>query len=291
MVKHIYGPVPSRRLGSSLGVDPVPMKTCCYNCVYCQLGETKLKTLRRKPYIKADNILKELEKTLRSTKPDFITISGSGEPTLNSQIGKLVRRIKEMTDIPLAVITNGAILGDMGDEVLDADVILPSLDAADPSSFTRINRPHPYLSINKVVEGLSKFRKEFKGKIWLEVMLVGGINDAEEQLLEIKKAVELIKPDKVQLNLPLRPPPCDISPGNIKMAEEILGGEIIVEKSIESSSSTIEETLSRRPMTAEDISTLLRISKEEVLKMIEILVEEDKVETIRFRGKKFFRVK
>ncbi|HLB75136.1 MAG TPA: radical SAM protein, partial [Sedimentisphaerales bacterium] len=168
--KYLYGPVPSRRLGWSLGVDIVPLKVCTLDCIYCQLGRTSKKTIERSEYASIDAVLAELtEKIEAGLVADYITIAGSGEPTLNSQLGKLLDALKKITDIPLTVLTNGTLFfrDDVRGDCAKADVVLPSLDAGDEKTFRRINRPHADISIEKLVSGLAAFRKEFSGLIWL----------------------------------------------------------------------------------------------------------------------------
>ena len=210
-MKYIYGPLASRRLGMSLGVSLTPYKVCSFDCVYCQLGKTGEKTLRRKEYFPIKDILVEL-KAWRKTHPaqlrdiDCITLSGSGEPTLNRGIAELIRGIKKLTSIPVAVITNASLLSDplVRKGLLNADLIVPSLDAVSPEVFTRIDRPHKKIKIEQVIAGLAALKKEFQGKIWLEVMLVRGINDDLRHIGRLKEAIARINPDKIQLNSPVR---------------------------------------------------------------------------------------
>ncbi|MFH1540327.1 MAG: radical SAM protein [Elusimicrobiota bacterium] len=214
MQKYIFGPVPSRRFGASLGIDIVPPKYCTLDCIYCQIGRTTNLILRRKKYVAVSPILNELKKYLKSkTKIDCITFSGSGEPTLNSNIGKMISEIKKIAlcsttgkKIPVVVITNGTLLfmKSVRNDLLKADVVAPSLDAI--LNFHKINRPHKSLDIKKIIDGLVEFRKIYKGKIWLEVMFVKNINDSNEDIEELKKAIEQIKPDKIHLNTVVRPP-------------------------------------------------------------------------------------
>ena len=208
---YIYGPVPSRRLGSSLGIDPVPMKTCNWNCVYCQLGRTSRLVRQRRPYVPATELLGELEERLtahRRGEIDWVTIVGSGEPTLNSEIGPLIEGVKRLTTIPVAVITNGSLLSDeeVRRELRPADAVLPTLDAGNEELFRRINRPLRALTLERHLEGLRAFRREYNGFLWVEVMLVSGMNDGEEELLEIAKELRRIRPDRVDLSEPERPP-------------------------------------------------------------------------------------
>ena len=171
----VFGPVPSRRLGRSLGVDLVPFKTCTYDCSYCQLGRTTRLTVERKEWVPMDAILDELKRKL-TCRPDYITLTGSGEPTLHSCLGQLIEHIQAMTRIPIAVLTNGSLLWqhEVRKELALADVVLPSMDAGGAFTFTCINRPQASLSFETLVEGLVEFRRAFSGHYWLEVFLWGG---------------------------------------------------------------------------------------------------------------------
>jgi wyosine [tRNA(Phe)-imidazoG37] synthetase (radical SAM superfamily) len=207
----VYGPVPSRRLGQSLGIDPIPFKTCNYNCVYCQLGRTMPVTHERQDYFPPGTILSEVESELErhgAGEIDFVTFVGQGEPLLCASLGWLIRSVKKLTEIPVAVITNGSLLfrKDVRGELQGADVVIPTLDAADQQTFRRINRPWRSLRAERIVEGLEVFRPEFEGQLWIEVMLVGGLNDTEPVLAALAQACDRIRPDRIQLNVPIRPP-------------------------------------------------------------------------------------
>lgn len=207
----VYGPLPSRRLGQSLGVDPIPFKTCNFNCVYCQLGRTKPLTNTRRDFYPPAAILAEVEAALAAHGPgeiDYITFAGQGEPLLCASLGQLIRDIKRLSPIPVAVITNGSLLfeAEVRTELTAADVVLPSLNAADPETFRRINRPWPLLNVAGIIDGLVAFREIFSGQIWLEVMLIKGVNDTEPVLTTLAQAIRRIRPDQIHLNLPVRPP-------------------------------------------------------------------------------------
>lgn len=210
-MNYVFGPVPSRRLGQSLGVDTIPLKTCNWNCVYCQLGRTIPLINERKEYYPTLDILAEVKNAITSHKAgeiNWITFVGSGEPTLHSKIGWLIREIKKFTDLPVAVITNGALLylAELREELLAADAVLPSFDAGSPELYRKINRPHPDINYERFLQGLIDFRKVYQGKLWIEVMLVSGLNDTDDALHEIAVGLEQIKPDEIHINLPTRPP-------------------------------------------------------------------------------------
>ncbi|HNX81057.1 MAG TPA: radical SAM protein [Candidatus Omnitrophota bacterium] len=210
-MKHVYGPLKSRRLGYSLGLSLTPYKICNFDCLYCQLGKTVQTVSQRKEYVPVAEIADELSRWLAAHKKeaerlDFITFSGSGEPTLNSAFGNLIAQIKKITDIPVCVITNASLVFDpaVREALCQASVIVPSLDAATDDIFQRIDRPHPAVKLADVIQGLVELRKEFSGKIWLEVMFVRGVNDNLEHARALKEVINRIKPDKVQINTPVR---------------------------------------------------------------------------------------
>jgi wyosine [tRNA(Phe)-imidazoG37] synthetase (radical SAM superfamily) len=210
-MRYVFGPVPSRRLGQSLGIDTIPLKTCNWNCVYCQLGRSMPLTNERREYVLDEDILFEVEQVLGSRAKgtiDWVTFVGSGEPTLHIYLGEIIRRVKNITEIPVAVITNGSLLylPEVRQELSVADAVLPTLDAGTAELYRRINRPHPDITFERLVDGLVAFRKEYRGKLWVEVMLVKGLNDTLQALEDIAKVLQQVKPDAVQINLPTRPP-------------------------------------------------------------------------------------
>lgn len=210
-MKYVYGPVPSRRLGQSLGIDTIPLKTCNWNCVYCQLGRTEPVTNERKEYVPSEEVLAQVQEALSSHKPgeiDWVTFVGSGEPTLHSGIGWLIRQVKNMTDLPVAVITNGSLLylPEVRQELAVADAVMPTLDAGEANSYRQINRPHPNITYERLLDGLMALRQEYAGKLWVEVMLVRGLNDLPQALWDIAKRLQRIKPDAIHISLPTRPP-------------------------------------------------------------------------------------
>jgi len=210
-MKYIFGPVPSRRLGQSLGIDPVPLKTCNWNCVYCQLGRSIPLTNERVDYFPREDMIIEVEQALASHQPgeiDWITFIGSGETTLHAGIGWLIRQVKSLTHLPIAVITNGSLLylPEVRLELSPADAVLPSLDAGNAKLYRKINRPHPEVSFERLIQGLAAFRADYQGKLWVEVMLVRGLNDTEAALKEIATVLKNIQPDEVHILQPTRPP-------------------------------------------------------------------------------------
>jgi len=302
--KYLYGPVPSRRLGRSLGIDIVPFKLCSLDCVYCQLGRTTKKTLHRSDFVPVEAVLAELRDRLaEGVEADFISISGSGEPTLNSRLGELIDGIKKITDIPVAILTNGTLLykQDVRADCAKADVVLPSLDAGDEQIFRKINRPHSGLSIEKLISGLCAFRKEFSGQIWLEVFLIEGFNTDNEQIAKIKDAISRIRPDKVQLNTAVRP---TAEPGikilnaeKLQAIAEELGEncEVIADFSpaqqgrhVEVRAEDVLSMLKRRPCSLSDVCSALGISRNEALKYITHFQQQGVIDSKKKDGVIFF---
>jgi len=209
-MKYVFGPISSRRLGKSLGVDPIPSKTCNWNCVYCQLGRTRPLANERKAFVPAKDILAEIREAVQSHAPaeiDWISFVGSGEPTLHSGIGSMIGEVKSFTEIPVAVITNGSLLNlpEVRANLRQADTVLPTLSAGREELYRKIHRPHPDLTLEKHVAGLKAFRTEYRGKLWMEVMLLNGINDSEAELELIAEILRELSPDAVHLVLPTRP--------------------------------------------------------------------------------------
>ena len=300
MYKHIFGPVPSRRLGMSLGVDMVPKKVCSMNCVYCEVGPTTLLTSERKPYVPAGEILQELQDYFRKQKnPDFITFSGYGEPTLNSEIGEIFDYLKrEKPEVPIAVLTNGTFLyeKEVREAIMKADLILPSLDSATEEGFKKINHPVKTIRLRQYIEGLVAFRKEFPGKIWLEVFILPGYNDSITELNALKKELLRIKPDSIQLNTLDRP---GTVPGLRSATRQELQSIIdywglpnveIIAAAVERTKmasyrkdveNVIMETINRRPCTLDDLSKILGLHVNELNKYLDALEASGKVHTVR----------
>jgi len=317
--KYVFGPVPSRRLRLSLGVDIVPFKVCTLDCIYCQIGRTTVKSIERKDYVPLEAVLAELkDKLQRGLQPDFITISGSGEPTLNSRLGELIDGIRKITDIPVAVLTNGTLLyrPDVRADCAKADVVLPSLDAGDEQTFRKVNRPHKDICIEKLVAGLCAFREEFAGRIWLEVFLVEGLNTDNEQIDKIKQLIARIRPDKVQLNTAVRPTAeagvGRLDAGKLRAIAEKIGEEceIITDFSLEHADKskaqdeldsisegfamiaqkegTLLSMLKRRPCSLSDICSGLGLGRNEAIKYITHLQQGGFVGSTEKDGTTFF---
>lgn len=304
--RHIYGPVPSRRLGRSLGIDLIPFKTCTYDCVYCQLGRTTNKTISRREYVPVTRVLAELqEKLVTGETPDYISLAGSGEPTLNSGLGDLITGIKSLTDIPVAVLTNGSLLwiGQVQDELMAADVVLPSLDAGDDRLFQYVNRPHRDISFEQMVAGLVAFTKHFRGEVWLEVFLLGGVTEILTEVEAMASIVRQINPARVQLNSISRPPAEEYAfplsadqmlalkslfPGDVDIVSETRRNDAPGAASDRIEDADILALLGRRPCTSKDIAAGLGLHITEVLKRLETLITTKKVETVVTGGRNFY---
>ncbi len=301
---YIYGPVPSRRLGLSLGVDIIPFKVCTLDCIYCQLGPTTQKTTEIKDYFSEKEIISQIKKRI-NTAPhiDYITFSGSGEPTLNAKIGTLIKEIKKSTDIPVAVLTNSTLLTKkkVRESLKEADLVVPSLDAATQNVFENINRPHPSLKIKKIIEGIKKFREEFKGDLWLEIILVKGVNDSDAHVKALKKTINEIKPDKVQLNTVIRPPSeryaHPLTREEMEKIKNAIGNKCEIVAHFKRKGLTPEEEnlhniildmIYRRPVTVEDISDSLGKHKNEILKYIDMLKRDGKIKAVTYENKDYY---
>lgn len=294
MTKYLFGPVLSRRLGLSMGVDLLAYKTCNLDCIYCELGETACLTCRRDRFVPPERVIKEIAGTEQGY--DYLTFAGSGEPTLSSDLGQIIRSAKKIIDLPVAVITNSTLLDNekVREEVSHADVVLPSLDAATPEIFERINRPAPGIKIEEIISGLKKFRSEFGGEIWLEVMLVKDVND--DQVQRIADAIESISPDRVQLNTVIRPPAEPVLPLDQdemeKMLEIFKGAEIIPDWDWQIPprvKTDLLGLLTHRPCTLEEICTLLLLEREEAIKYLKILEGDGRVKKKLHCGKHYFQ--
>lgn len=304
--RHVYGPVPSRRLGRSLGVDLVPFKNCTYDCTYCQLGRTTEKTVERRAYIPVAAILAQLDKALADgAAPDYVSLAGSGEPTLHADIGELIDGIKSKTRTPVAVLTNGSLLWkrEIQDALLQADLVLPSLDAGDAALFALVNRPHEGIAFESMLEGLIKFRERFPKPIWLEVMLLAGITGIPAEVEKIANLAARIRPARIQLNTATRPPceefaipvPSDrlaafaalftgraevVSEGRVRHRKVSVAGA--------AADRDILALLERRPCTARGIADGLKLHLHEVTKRLDLLTDRGEVASIRRSGTVFF---
>ncbi len=304
--KYLYGPVPSRRIGLSLGVDILKPKYCTLDCIYCQLRRTDHLTIERQSFVPPDEILEEIRLKLaeEEVQPDYITFSGSGEPTLSSDIGYLIRGIKSFIDVSVAVLTNSTLIWmpEVREELKPADLIVPSMDGALQHIFEKVNRPHPELDIEKIKEGLLEFASGFEGKIWLEILLVSGVNDSDENISALVEYVEKLKPEKIQLNTVVRPPvekdSAPVIPERLNEIARLFTPEADVvagfipkdkrEKALKTQREAIFNMIRRRPCSAIDIKDALQYHEQEVMKALRSLEEEGRIVKRPVEGKEFF---
>lgn len=307
-MSYFYGPVPSRRLGFSLGVNLLPKKICPFDCIYCQLGKTKIKSVKRFTYVNLNKLKRELRNILKK-KPriSYITISGSGEPTLHKNLDKIIVAIKKATKnkYPVCVVTNSSLFGDkkVRAELKKADLVIPSLDAATANIFNKIDRPCKSIDIQKITEGLIEFRKEFKGRIWLEIMLVGNINDTLQEAKKLKEVIKRINPDKIQLNIPVRPAGYKISLPEyekVKAIKHIIGSKAEVvsyfhkerqKRFSKNAKEDIINFLKARPASAEDLVSSLGLKEKQVFTALKELLFGKKVKVGIWSTKKYFFIR
>lgn len=281
--KHLFGPVPSRRLGRSFGVDLTPFKTCTLDCIFCQLGRTTHKTLDRRKYVQTGKVEAELEAWAKEGgKADYITLSGSGEPTLHSRFGKVLRFAHEHVGLPAVLLSNGTLfwLPEVREAARHADIVKVSLSAWDQFSFEHINRPHPDLQLKRVIEGQRAFRDDFQGKLWIEVFLIWGTNSARRDVEKIAELVNAIGPDEVHLNTAVRPPIEEFALAMPQREMEGLTGlfrpraKVIAEfpsdesEDVAANEETILAMLKRRPCTAQQITEAFGMHLNEVSKYL-----------------------
>mgnify|MGYP006272946585 CR=1 FL=1 len=301
----VYGPVPSRRLGRSLGVDLVPYKICSYDCIYCQIGRTPATAMERRPYVTTDKVLADVTARLnQGVAADYITLGGSGEPTLNSNIGEIIRRLRSDTDIAVTVLTNGStlMLREVREELLAADVVLPSFDAPDAEIFRQINRPCPEITFEQMADGMLQFREAYAGEIWVEIFLVAGLNTGDEAVRGFKSWMDRIRPDRIHLNTAVRPTAeSDVqrpSDALLMHIRDMLGdrAEIVVPYQGDAAGTggeTLREDLlnllARRPCTLSDIASGLNTHPHEILKYLQPLVDEGEVDVRRMEAGTYYQ--
>ena len=301
---HIFGPVPSRRLGLSLGVDLLKGKSCNLNCVYCELGRSLQLVNERQIFVNTQEVLAEVREFFtKGGVTDYVTISGSGEPTLALNLGEVIEGIRGLTDKKIALITNGALLYDAAvrREAAKADLVMPSVDAVTQAVYIKINRPHGNLKLDKVVEGLKTFGKEYKGAIWVEVMVVNGINDTNEEMLEIKKVLDEIPTiERIQINTVVRSRAETYADPvtNARLVEiknifgkkaEVIGtykpGNIV---KVDNLLATITEAVARRPMTIEDLAETYSAEISDIREGLKVLEKQGKIKIEKMGQKEFY---
>lgn len=311
-MKHLFGPVNSRRLGLSLGVDLVPAKICNFDCIYCEVGVTTGLTVKRREYSPTSEIIAELDEFFAGLDskspgwPDFVTLTSSGEPTLHTGIGEVIRYVKKQLNLPVAVLTNGSLLSDpqVRLDLLAADIVVPSLDAARATTLAAINRPAPECADpEKIIEGLADFAEEFGGEIWLEILLAADVNDSDEDIDALLAAVDRIRPDRVQLNTVVRPPAESWArPLPEKKMQEIAGRfkncrvEIVADYSGRAAKRPeqpqrmgILEMLKRRPCTKTDICEATGLDGADVDRLLNELERSSLIRETMHDGRKYYQ--
>ncbi len=298
--QYLFGPVPSRRLGRSLGVDLIPAKTCTLDCVYCECGSSATQSYDTAAYVPADKVIAEIDDYLKTNPTlDVVTLAGTGEPTLNRDIGRIVAHLKQhYPTYRLALLTNGTLFHrpEVRKSILPIDSVLPSVDAATEEVFRKINRGSPSVSAQRTIEGITAFSHEFEHTLWVEVFVVPGINDTESELAAIKQALSHMRLDRVQLNSLDRPGPCPwvqpVAPERMLEITEYLKPlpvEIIsrVARNIsfggcgELNKDELLNTLRRRPLTVEDIAITMNCTINEVSDAVQTLVAEGRVQELQ----------
>jgi wyosine [tRNA(Phe)-imidazoG37] synthetase (radical SAM superfamily) len=303
LMQFLFGPVPSRRLGLSLGINIIPHKVCNFNCIYCEVGRTTSLINDRRSFYDPDKIERDfIENYKKMGKFNFITFSGSGEPTLNKDIGRLIRYVKSFNLAKIAVLTNGSLLNlnDVQQDLMDADVVIPSLDAANQEAFRKINRPHGSLKIDEIINGIKEFRDKFKGEVWLEVLFVKDLNDSEKDISDLKRAVKFINPHKFQIGTIDRPPAeenarrlTNFELMHIYSELKDLNAELIkpfADKNMdfhEFLELSIAKMVSIRPCSKEELMDVFGANDEDISRILNKLFEEGKISQKVYEGKNF----
>jgi len=302
-MKYLFGPVPSRRLGLSLGVDLIPPKTCSYDCLYCQIGKTTCKAIEPSAYVPVEAVIAELDETLAKVQPDYVTFSGSGEPTLHAGLGQLIAYVKERTRAKVAVLTNGSLLyrPEVRERLLQADMVMPTLSTVREETYRAIHQPHDKLNVASLLSGLRSLRKSYRGQFFIEVMLLAGFNDRDEEIEALRQGVLEIAPDRVQLNTVVRPPayakaiPLDRK--KLEYIKRVLGecAEIIATAPIREKqhfqgtlSAAVLEMARRRPVTVEDVAGALDAPLLEVNETVKALVHKGELRLQTHIGKDYY---
>ncbi len=306
--RFVYGPVPSRRLGISLGVDVVPFKHCSYDCIYCQLGRTTNHTLERSSFVKVDPVVSQVKEIVeRNNDIDYVTLSGSGEPTLNNDIGEIIRRIKDFTKLPVAVLTNGSLLWkeEVREDLGEADLVVPSVDAVSENTYQKINHPVEGLDSKKVLRGIRRFCQEYGGRTFVEIMLVKGVNDSEEEIGKINDFVGQLRVDRIQLNTVIRPPSWPdvmrLDQQELLRIEALFDPQLPVEIIAGFDRSTsqayhqdlenaIIELLARRPTKRDEMATALGVHPNEIVKYLQALEEGKTIKITIREGEAFYTI-
>ncbi len=305
---HLFGPVLSRRLGRSLGLDLVPRKVCNMDCLYCEVGRTTVYTSERKPYIALDIIKASIEQAKEMEDVyDVLTITGSGEPTLNIYFEEAVELARSTVSKPVAVLTNSTLVyvSSIQEALAKVNFVLASLDSAREKSFRLVNRPVREVGLELIVEGLRALREKMKGELWLEILFVKGINDSPEDISALKSAIEYINPHRVQLNTVVRPPAYPMAKPLSFEEMEAIKHKLSEKAEIISSPNTttlakrplpfaelsewLINYLARRPANIEELTHVFGEEKEIILEALKFLEEEGRVKKVFHEGAVYFR--
>ena len=296
-MKYIYGPVISRRLGASLGIDVIPHKTCTLDCLYCECGPTTNKTHIRSDYVNFDELTKELDYALKNYDFDYITFAGSGEPTLYKGLGKLITYLKEVSDKKVCVITNSTLLWleDLRSELLAADIIIPSVDTVNEETFRKLNRNTDALQLTDILNGLKIFSEIYKGQLWIEILFVKGFNDTEEEVLLLKNYLTTVRYDRIEVHTVDRPPAYrnikGVDADFLDFAGNILNARVIKrtpqEVSIKVELEDILSIIRRRPYTVDDIVSSLSADRDGALRAIYLLEKKRLIRKEVVNGQEF----
>ncbi|WP_077368613.1 radical SAM protein [Anaerosalibacter sp. Marseille-P3206] len=304
--KYVFGPVPSRRMGISIGISPIPKGHCNFSCIYCQLGRTRCMTNKREEFFSCNDLIEEFKEYLNDEiNFDVVTIVGEGEPLLYKDLGILIKKLKNMTDKPIAVITNGALLSDpsVRNDLKNADIVLPSIDACNEEMFKKINRPHGNIKFDDVVEGLKIFSKEYEGQLWLETMIIKNINDNKEFFINLKNLLSTINYHRLYINSPVRPPAEGFveqpSKESIKEAISILEGISIDELVSEGFYSEVKDDyeavmsiIKRHPMNQFEIKSFIeKRGNSNTEEFLQRLDDDDNIEVINYKNYYTYRLK
>lgn len=304
--KYIFGPIPSRRMGLSVGISPIPKKYCNYSCTYCQIGRTHNLTNKREEFFKLEDIVDEFKQYLKEYKEfDVVTVCGEGEPTLYLRLGELISELKKLTDKPVAVITNSALMYDpeVREDLKKADIVLPSLDAYNEDMFRKINRSVRSIKIEDIIEGLRIFSKEYTGQLWVEIMIMKDFNDTIKDFQEYKKILDTLTYDRLYINSPVRPPAEDYvkqpSKEMLAEAEHILGGSSIEEFAAQSFHSEVKDDyeailsiIKRHPMNQFEVKSFIESRENKNLEdILNRLNTDANVEVVNYKNYISYRLK
>lgn len=302
-MSYVFGPVPSRRLGRSLGVDLVPLKTCSYDCIYCQVGRTTHKTALPGIFNPTDEVIKELQERIKEHTPDVITFSGSGEPTLHAEIDRVIQGARDCTDTKIAVLTNGSLLWlpEVRERLLGAHLVMPTLSTVNEESFRRIHRPEEGLSLDKIIEGMERFREIFQGQLALEVVLLKNINDSDEEIEALMGAIERISPDRIQINTVVRPPSeqyaTALDRGRLEEIRDQMGekAEVVAPSGIKREPKEQEDLArkiigmaERRPVRVRDVADSLGLDMKEAGIVVQDLFQQGRLRLREHGGDSYY---